>query len=113
MSSQEYDKYRTVQQKNRKGTPPRIASPAKMNKSEAELSDETSPINKEECVNYIKDDKNKKYDEDKESEWPDDTSTVDMEEGVIDRKDKSKKNMMREKRLNFMMKLPLLKLRKV
>ena len=46
-SSQEYDKDRTVQQKKRKATLPRIESPAKINTSEAEFSDETSPIEKE------------------------------------------------------------------
>ena len=35
------------------------------------------------------DDKNKKYDEEKEAKCPDDTSTVDMEEGVNDSKDDS------------------------
>ena len=59
MSSQEYDKDRTVQQKKRKGTLPRIASPAKTNTSEAEFSDENSTIEKEEDVNNRKDDKNK------------------------------------------------------
>ena len=34
-------------------------------------------------------DKNKKYDEAKESECPDDTSTIDMEEGLNNRKDDS------------------------
>ena len=46
LSSQEYNKDRIVQHKNRKATLPKIASPAKMNTSEAELSDETSPIEK-------------------------------------------------------------------
>ena len=41
-------------------------------------------------MNDRKDDKNEKYDEDKEPEFPYDTSTVDMEEGVIDRKDENK-----------------------
>ena len=66
-----------------------------MNTSEAELSDDTSTIDKEKSVNDWKYDKNKKYDEDKEPELPDDTSTVDMEEGVINKKDDSKTNMMR------------------
>ena len=55
----------------------------------------------------------KKYDEDKDPEFPDDTSSVDMEEDVIDRKYESKKYTMREKRMNALMTLPLLKLRKV
>ena len=58
LSSHEYDNDRTVQHKNRKGTLPKIASPAKMNKSETEFSDKTSPIEKEEGVNDRKDDKN-------------------------------------------------------
>ena len=57
-----------------------------MNTSEAEFSDDTYPIEKEEGKNDRKDDRNKKYDEDKEPEYPDDTSTVEMEEDVIDRK---------------------------
>ena len=56
-SSQEYDKYRTVQHKKRKGALPKIASTAKMNTSEAEFSDDTSSIEKEEGVNDIKYDK--------------------------------------------------------
>ena len=95
LSSHEYDKDRTVKHKKRKGTLPKIASPANMNTSEAELSDGISPIEKEEGLNYIKDDKNKKYNEDKEPEWSDDTSSVEMEEDVIDRKDESKQDMMR------------------
>ena len=86
MSSQEYDKDRTVQHRKRKATLPRIASPDKINTSEEELSDDTYTIEKEEGVNYRKDDKDRRYDEDKDPECPDDTSTFDMEEGVIDRK---------------------------
>ena len=41
-----------------------------MDTSEAEFSDDTSPIDKDEGVNDIKDDKNKNYDEDKEAECP-------------------------------------------
>ena len=44
LSSREYEKDRTVQRKKMKGTLPKIASPAKMNTSEAELSDYSSPI---------------------------------------------------------------------
>ena len=113
MSSQEYEKDRTVQHKNNKSKLPKIASPAKMNTSEAELSDDTSPTEKEEGVNDIKDDKNKKNDKYKEPKCPDDTSTVDMEEGVIYRKYNSKENIIREKSQNALMTLPLLKLRKV
>ena len=57
LSSQEYDKDRTVQQKKSKATLPKIVSPSKMNTSEAEFSDDTSPIEKEEFVNYRKDNK--------------------------------------------------------
>ena len=53
-----------------------------MDTSEAEFSDDTFPIEKEEVVNDRKDDKNKKYYEDKEAKFPDDASTVDMEERV-------------------------------
>ena len=42
----------------RKATLPKIASPAKMNTSEAEFSDDTSPIEKKEGVNDRKYDKN-------------------------------------------------------
>ena len=86
MSSQEYDKDRTVQHKTRKATPPKIAPPAKTSTSEAEFSDYTSPIENEEGVNVKKYYRNKKYDEDKELECTDDTSNAEMEEGVIDRK---------------------------
>ena len=89
LSSHEYDKYRTVQHKKRKGTLPKIASPAKMNKSAAYFSDKTSPIEKQEGVNDRKDDKNKKHFEEKEAEFPDETSTVDMQEGINYRKDDS------------------------
>ena len=107
LSYQEHDKDKTFQHKKRKGTLPRIASPAKMNTSEEEFSDDTSPIEKGEGVNYGKDDKNKKYDENKKPEFPDDTSTVVMEEGIIERRDESKKiYMMREKRLNALMTPP-------
>ena len=47
LSFQEYDKDRTVQHKKKKGTRPKISSPAKMDTSEAEFLDETSPIEKE------------------------------------------------------------------
>ena len=57
LSSHEYEKDRTVQRKKMKGTLPKIASPAKMNTSEAELSDYSSPIQKEGGVNDRKDDK--------------------------------------------------------
>ena len=48
--------------KKRKATLLKIASPDKMDTSEAEFSYETSPIEKEEGVNDRKDYKNKKYD---------------------------------------------------
>ena len=62
-----------------------------MDTSEAEFSDDTSPIEKEEVVNDRKDDKNKKYYEDKEAKFPDDASTVDMEERVNNWKYESNK----------------------
>ena len=62
-----------------------------MNRSEAEFPDDTSPIDKEEGLNYRKYEKNKTYDEDKEPEFPDDTSNFEMEEVLIYRKDESKK----------------------
>ena len=65
MSYQEYEINRTVQQKKRKVTLPKIASPAMMDICESELPDDTSPIEKEEGVNDRKDDMNEKYDEEK------------------------------------------------
>ena len=59
MSSQEYDKDRTVQHKKRKATLHKIAYPAIMNTCEAEFSDDISPIEKEEGVNDRKYDKKK------------------------------------------------------
>ena len=56
LSYQEYDKDITVQYKKRKATLTKIKSPAKMDTSEAEFSDDTSPIEKEEGVNDRKDD---------------------------------------------------------
>ena len=47
LSSEEYDKDRIVQKKKRKVKLPNIASPAKMNTSDTEFSDDTSPIDKE------------------------------------------------------------------
>ena len=58
LSSQEYDKDRTVQHKNRKAKLPKIVSPDIMDICEAEFSDGTSPIENEEGVNYRKYDKN-------------------------------------------------------
>ena len=81
MSSQEYDKDRTVQQKSRKAILPKIAYPTNMDTLEAEFSYYTSPIEKEEGVKYRKDHKSKKYDEDKDPEFPDETSIVEMEGG--------------------------------
>ena len=54
-----------------------------------------------------------KYNEDKEPVFLDDTSSVEMEEDEIDRKDESKKYMMREKSISALMTLPLMKYRKV
>ena len=59
MSSRENGKDRTVQHKKSKGPLPRIASPAKKNTSDPELSDYTYPIEKEKGVNDRKYDKNK------------------------------------------------------
>ena len=89
MSSQEYDKDRTVQQKKRKSAFPKIASPSMMDTCED-------------------DGKNKKFDEEKEAEFPDDTSTVDMEEGVNYRKDDSDEKNDKEKLKNSLMTLSLL-----
>ena len=58
--SQEYEKDRTIQHKKRKATLPKIASPAMMDICEAECLYETSPVDMEEGVNDIKDDKNEK-----------------------------------------------------
>ena len=79
--SQEYEKYRTVQHKNRKATLLKIASPAMMDiyLYEAECPDDTSPVEMEEGVNDRKDDKDENNDEGKESELPEDTSPVDTE----------------------------------
>ena len=113
MSSQEYDKNITVQHKKMKATLPKIVSPAMMDTCEAELSDDISPIDNEEGVNYRKCDKNKKYYGGKEAECQDETSTVDMEEGVNDRKDESNEKHYEGKRQNSLMTLPLMLLRKV
>ena len=69
----EQDKDRAIQHKKRKGTLPKIAFPAKKIKSEAELSDETSPIEDEKGTSYRKDIKNEKIYEINEAECPDDT----------------------------------------
>ena len=90
VSSREYDKDITVQHKNRKGTLPKTTSPAKKNISDAEFSDEISPIDKEKGVHNIKDEKNKKSNEDKEPVLPYDTSSAEMEEDVIERTYESK-----------------------
>ena len=65
LSSHEHDKDRTVQHTKKKGTLPKIASPAKKNISDAEFSDDTFPIKKENGVNDRKYDKNKECNEDK------------------------------------------------
>ena len=59
---------------------------------EAECTDDTSIDEMQEGVSDRKDDKNKKYDQEKESECPDDTSSVDIEEGVGDKKDGRSEN---------------------
>ena len=86
LSSHEHDKDRTVQHKKRKETLPKIAYPSQKNTSDAEFSDDTSPIEKEKGVNDRKDDRSEKNDEGGEAEKPDDTLPVDMEEGGSDRK---------------------------
>ena len=57
--------------------------------------------------------KNEKNDEEKEAECLDDTSPVDMEEGVSDKNMTRMRKMMRKKRQNDQMALPLLILRKM
>ena len=94
MSSQKYDKDRTVQHKKRKTTLPKIVSPAMMGTCEEDY-------------------RNKKYDEEKEVECPDDTSTVDMEEGVKYRKDDSNEKHYGGNLQNALMALPLMLLRKL
>ena len=91
LSSHEHDKDRTVQHTKRKVTLPNIVSPAKKNTSDTEFSDDTSSIEKEKAVNDRKDDKNKKYNEDKDSVFPDDISSVEMEKDIIKKKNESKK----------------------
>ena len=75
----------------RKGTLPKIASPAKKNKSDAEFSDDTSHIEKEKGVNDRNDDEWIKFNEDKEPVLPDDTAIVEMEGDTIEKKMKVKK----------------------
>ena len=70
MSSQEYDKDRTVQPKKRKTTLPKISYPDMMDTCE-------------------EDDKNNKKSEGKEAEFPDENSAVELEEGVNNIKDDS------------------------
>ena len=78
-----------------------------------EFPDYTSPVEMEEDVDYIIDDNNQKHDEEKETEFPYDTSPVDIEGGVRDRKDEMNEKIMRKKRHNSQMTLPLLRWRKV
>ena len=95
LSSQWYDKDITVQQKKRKAILPKITSPSMMDKCEAELLYDISPIEKEEGVNDRNYDKNKTYDEEKEAEFPYETSTVEMKECVNDRRDdRNEKNYL-------------------
>ena len=54
----------------------------------------------EEDVSDINDDKNEKNDEEKEAECLDENSPNEMEEGVSDKKMRTVKRMMRERRLN-------------
>ena len=78
-------------QKKRKVTLTNIESTAKKNASDAEFSDNNSPIEKEKGVNDRKYEKNKKYNEDKQPVFPDGTYSVEMEEYIIERKYESKK----------------------
>ena len=59
LSSHEHEKDRAIQHKKRKGTLPKIASPAKKYTSDAELSDDTSPIEGDKGVNDRKYGRNK------------------------------------------------------
>ena len=59
LSYHEYEKDRTVQHKKRKGTLRKITYTDNMNTREAEFSDDTSPIDKEEGLNDRKYDRNK------------------------------------------------------
>ena len=74
-----------------------------------EFLDDTSPVYMEEDVSDRKDGKNEKNDEEKQSEFPDDTSPVEMEECVNIYMMTGIKKIMREKRQNSQMKLPLLR----
>ena len=75
---------------------------------EAEFPDDTSPLDTEEGVKYINYDRNKKYGAEKEAKCPDDTSLIEMEEGVSDGNDDKNEKLMRRKRQNSQMRLPLL-----
>ena len=48
-----------------------------------EHPDDTFPVDTDESINDINDDKNEKNDEEKDAECPDDTSPVDMEDVEI------------------------------
>ena len=113
MSSHEHEKDRTIQHKKIKRTLPKIASPAKKNKSDTEFSDNTSPIEDYKGLNDRKDGKNKKYDEGKEAKCPDETPPDDMEKGVSERKNYKNEKLMRETRQNYQMALLLVIWRKV
>ena len=76
--SQEYEKYRTVQHKNRKEPLPKITSTAMMDICDTEWPDDTSTFDIEEGISDIKYGKNEKNYEEKEAKCSDDTSTVDM-----------------------------------
>ena len=60
MSSHDHEKDRAIHKKNRKGTLSKNASPAKKHTSDAEFSDDTSPIEDKQPVHNIKDGKNGK-----------------------------------------------------
>ena len=98
--------------KKRKVTLPNIVSPAKKNTSDAEFSDDTSTIEEEEGVN------DRKYDRNKNIMWIKSQNSQMTLPVLIWRKvlliEKIKvKKMMREKRLNALMTLPVIKLSKV
>ena len=65
MTSHEQYKDRAMKNKKIKGTRPKIAFPDKKITSDAEFSDDTSPVEDEKGKNYRKESKNKKIYEEK------------------------------------------------
>ena len=113
MTSREHDKDRAIQHKKRRGTLPKIEFPDKKITSDAEFSDDTSPIQDEKGINYRKDVKNKKNDEVNEAEFPDGTPPDDIEEDVCEKNMTRIKKLLTEKRQNDHMALLLMIWRKV